>query len=157
MYKPIKWVDRVTDVDSGEILREGTPQSAGNFNSMDEGITDMHIAGKLIAIAMETQVGETANMLIAAIPGFLGDKIALEEKSVTLRNTSSYPFNNSEVTVTLSTTRANNNYTVEAEVMEHDGDVGHIIVSEKLLNGFKLRYDGSARSATVKLIIQGGM
>lgn len=157
MYKPINWVDRVTEVDTGEILREGTPQSAGNFNSMDEGITDMHIAGKLIALAMEVQVGETANMLIAAIPELLGDKIALEEKSVNLRNTAGYPFNNSEATVTLSKTRANNNYTVEAEVMEHDGDVGHITVSEKLLNGFKIRYDGSAKSATVKLIIQGGI
>ena len=47
--------------------------------------------------------------------------------------------------------------TVEADVMEHDGEVGHIFITDKLLNGFKVRYDGSAKSATVRLIIKGGM
>ena len=39
----------------------------------------------------------------------------------------------------------------------HSGDVGDVLISDKLLNGFKVRFDGSAKSATVKLIIKGGM
>lgn len=52
MYKNTKWLDRVEDADTGEIIQEGTDLSAGNFNNMEEGITDAHIAQALTMIAM---------------------------------------------------------------------------------------------------------
>lgn len=141
MYKRTKWLDEVKDTESGELIQEGTNQSAGNFNNMEDGTFDAHTAGAMLLIA--------AGQIIA--------EQTVEEMTVELTNSESYPFNNSQITVSMATTRTTTNYTVEAEVLESDGDVGNIIISEKLLNGFKVRYDGSATSVTVKLIIRGGM
>ena len=52
MYKSTKWLDRGEDADSGEVIQEGTDQSAGNFNNMEDGITDAHIATALTMIAV---------------------------------------------------------------------------------------------------------
>jgi hypothetical protein len=139
MYKRTKWLDDVKDGD--ELIQEGTDQSAGNFNNMEAGIADENTAAALLLIA--------AGQIIA--------EQTVEEITVQLTNTQSYPRNNSQKTVTMATTRTTTAYTVDAEVVEHDGDVGDVIISEKLLNGFKARYDGSAKSATVKLTIKGGM
>ena len=141
MYNRTKWLDKVVDADTGELIQEGTDQSAGNFNNMENGISDNNTAAALLLIA--------AGQIIA--------EQTVEEIVVQLTNSASYPFNNSVKTVSMATTRTNTNYSVEAEVVEHDGEVGHIFVTDKLLNGFKVRYDGSAASATVKLIIKGGM
>ena len=51
MYNRTKWQDEVKDADTGEILQEGTIQSAGNFNNMENGISDVHIATMLSMIA----------------------------------------------------------------------------------------------------------
>ena len=141
MYNPTKWLDKVVDADTGELIQEGTDQSAGHFNNMERGIFDQHTAAAILLIAAGQIVAEQT----------------IEEKTVKLTNSKSYPFNNSQQSVAMATTRTTTAYTVEAEVVEHDGDVGDVIVSEKLLNGFKVRYDGSAKSATVKLTIKGGM
>lgn len=141
MYNPTKWLDKVVDADTGELIQEGTDQSAGHFNNMELGIFDQHTAAAMLLIAAGQIVAEQT----------------IEEKTVKLTNSKNYPFNNSQQSVAMATTRTTTAYTVEAEVVEHDGDVGDVIVSEKLLNGFKVRYDGSAKSATVKLTIKGGM
>lgn len=52
MYKSTKWLDRVKDAETGEIIQEGTDQSAGNFNNMENGITDAHVATALTMIAV---------------------------------------------------------------------------------------------------------
>ena len=52
MYKNTKWLDRVVDAENGEIIQEGTDQSAGNFNNMENGISDAHIAQALTMIAV---------------------------------------------------------------------------------------------------------
>lgn len=141
MYNQTKWLDKVVDSDSGEIIQEGTNQSAGNFNNMENGIQDASVAA--------------AMLLIAA--GQINAELAVEEKTITLTNTQSYPFNNSQKTVSLSITRTTTAYTVDVEISDHDGDVGNVIISDKLLNGFKVRFDGSATNATVILRIKGGL
>lgn len=141
MYNQTKWLDKVVDSDSGEIIQEGTNQSAGNFNNMENGIQDASVAA--------------AMLLIAA--GQINAELAVEEKTITLTNTQSYPFNNSQKTVSLSITRTTTAYTVDVEISDHDGDVGNVIISDKLLNGFKARFDGSATNATVILRIKGGL
>ena len=52
MYNNTNWLDRVKDAETGEIIQEGTDQSAGNFNNMENGITDAHVAAALNMIAM---------------------------------------------------------------------------------------------------------
>lgn len=51
MYKSTKWLDRVKDAETGEIIQEGTDQSAKNFNNMENGITDVSVALALMMIA----------------------------------------------------------------------------------------------------------
>ncbi|MBO5628874.1 MAG: hypothetical protein J5965_07320 [Aeriscardovia sp.] len=80
-----------------------------------------------------------------------------ESHTVTLTNTASYPFNNSLKTIALDNTHSTNNYIVDANVISADGLPGEIVVFDKLINGFKVKYEGSAKSVTVKLNIAGGM
>lgn len=141
MYRNTQWIDEVKDQDTEEVIQEGTPQSAGNFNNMEHGISDAHLAAALLII----QSGLTA------------DHVATEEKAVTLSNSQSYPFNNSTQTIALSRVRNFTDYTVEAEITDHDGNVGDVRIFDRMLNGFKVAYDGSAKSATIKLRIKGGM
>ena len=51
MYKPTNWLDDVVDIDSGELIQEGTEQSAGHFNNMEHGISDVHIAATITMLA----------------------------------------------------------------------------------------------------------
>lgn len=44
MYNPTKWIDHVADADTGEIIQEGTDQSAAHFNKMEQGIADAQLA-----------------------------------------------------------------------------------------------------------------
>ena len=141
MYRNTQWIDEVKDQDTEEVIQEGTPQSAGNFNNMEHGISDAHLAAALLII----QSGLTA------------DQVATEEKAVTLSNSQSYPFNNSTQTIALSRVRNFTDYTVEAEITDHDGNVGDVRIFDRMLNGFKVAYDGSAKSATIRLRIKGGM
>lgn len=51
MYKHTKWQDRVVDAETGELVQEGTDQSAANFNNMENGISDVHVATAIMMIA----------------------------------------------------------------------------------------------------------
>ena len=51
MYKPTKWLDKVVDAETGDLVQEGTDQSAGNFNNIEHGISDVHVATALMMIA----------------------------------------------------------------------------------------------------------
>ena len=122
-------------------IQRGTAQSAANFNNGEDGILDVHMALSLLGIHQHHYAGQLSE----------------EIKVITLTNSAKYPFNNSGRTIDMTTDKANTNYDVEVmEVTAHNGAVGHVTVSEKLLNGFKLAFDGSATSATVKIKIKGG-
>ena len=83
---------------------------------------------------------------------------ATETGTITLTNAKAYPFNNSKVTVAITNTRQNLFYDVETEVTAYSGGLpGDIIVSDKQLNGFKLEFDGSAKSVTIAYKIKEGM
>lgn len=57
MYQSTNWKDNVVDNTTGKILQEGTEQSAGNFNKMEHGISDVHIATALTMIAVSQKEG----------------------------------------------------------------------------------------------------
>lgn len=77
--------------------------------------------------------------------------------TVTLTNSQKFPFNDSQVTVPISVERNNTNYIVDYEVSAASGNVGDVIVSAKLVNGFKIEFTGSATSVTIKYQVLGGM
>ncbi|HCS01937.1 MAG TPA: hypothetical protein DIV52_05900 [Ruminococcaceae bacterium] len=79
-----------------------------------------------------------------------------ESGTVTLTNDAIYPFNNSQKTVPLVVQRTNANYTVVPEIVSCKGNVGEIVVSDILENGFKIAYTGSAASVTLKYKVIGG-
>lgn len=129
------------------VVQQGTNMSASNFNNMEEGIS---AAGIEAAEALRL-----INLLQDDVAGVQG--IIIE---ATLKNTYSYPFNNSKATIAIDTayTRRNTDYYVITEVESYEGDdVGDIIISDKLVNGFKAAFDGNATSATIKFYVIGGM
>lgn len=141
MYRRTFWLDKVVDADTGEQIQEGTDQSAGRFNNAEHGISDVNLAAALILISSS----------------LTAEQVATEERTITLTNSQSYPFNDSTQTIALATARNFTDYTVEAEVLDHSGNVGDVRIFDRMLNGFKIAYDGSAKSATIKLRIKGGM
>lgn len=162
MYEPKLWQDHVTEFEDrytesrnddgtithtpveGEIIQQGTPQNATNFNHMEEGISNATETAVLLALATIHQ-----QQVLADLQG--------ETKTVTLKNTQQYPFNNSEQSVALKTERNHMDYTVETEVVDYTGGFsGDIVITEKLLNGFKIAHTGSATSVTVKIYVKGG-
>ena len=162
MYETKRWQDHVTEFEDrytesrnddgtithtpveGEIIQQGTPQNADNFNHMEEGISNATETAALLAL--------TTIHHQQAITDLQG-----ETATVTLTNSQEYPFNNSQKAVALKTERNHVDYTVETEVVEYsEGFPGNIVISEKLLNGFKIAHTGSAKSVTVKIYVRGG-
>jgi hypothetical protein len=143
MYQETKWQDQIKDVNTGELIQEGTDQSAGNFNNLEHGVSDVHLAALILSVGM--------------LPAIRANEVEVIE--VTLKNTSkSIPFNNSTQSIALANKRDSANYDVEIQVVEATGTgiVGVFDITDKMLNGFKLAYSGSAASVTVKLTIKGG-
>lgn len=161
-YQWKQWLDHVTEFEDryteksnedgtithtpveGEILQQGTPQNAANFNHMEDGISNAGELAALLAIGAIHQRQQLADM-------------TGEVLTVSLTNSQKYPFNNSKKTVALTQKRNHLDYTVTAEVQEYSGGcVGDIEVTEKLVNGFKIAHTGSATSVTLKVFVKGG-
>lgn len=143
-YNMKQWKDHIVDEATQEVIQEGTPVSASNMNNMETGILGNDgLASVLIQQSMQYKRN------IADLEG--------ELREISLTNTQEYPFNNSEITVALLKERDTLNYRVLTEVVSSNGIVGDIIVYDKTKNGFKIKYTGSAASATIKCFIQGGM
>ena len=128
----------------GTVREEGTTQNAANFNTMDLA------AFEAMLIANEN----TRNLLQAKrdIDSLKGLSI-----DVSLTNNQAYPFNGSQQTVTIAL-RNYKDYYVVPEVLSHSGGfVGDFVISDKLLNGFKIAYTGSATAVSVRCHVIGGM
>lgn len=136
----------------GEVIQQGTPQSATNFNNMENGIQDAHTAFQVF-LHYFIQFDRWIRQKVADFAAEFLNEI----QTVTLTNTKKFPFNDSAYTVSLVTTRKTLNYDVSWEVVSANGNVGDITVFDKQLNGFKIAFDGSATSVTLKLRIKGGM
>ncbi len=128
----------------GEVIQEGTPQNAKNFNDMEQRIL---AAGEVAGLAM-LKVGAVENK----VEGLAGEII-----ETTLTNSKEYPFNNSKKTLALKTPRGNLDYTVFVESSTEDaGGIGEIKITDKQLNGFKIEFTGAAKEVSVKCTVQGG-
>lgn len=87
----------------------------------------------------------------------LKDETTIEVGTITLSNTKVYPHSNASVTVSLQQPRRSLDYIVHAVVVSSSGNVETVETYDYQLNGFKLRYTGSAASATIKYYVWGGM
>lgn len=162
-YKRTYWQDHVTQYSDrynevqnpdgtithtpveGTIIQQGTPQNAQNFNNLEEGI----FAANLLAI-------EAARMAQVNTRGL--DAVKGEVIPVTLTNSSPYPFNNSVQTISLTKKKTSTDYYVDVELISATGgSVGNFRVTDKLLNGFKLAFDGGATSVSVICRVKGGV
>ena len=137
--------DTITLTPAGKIIQQGTNMAAVNFNNMETGI----FAANVTAIEAIRMIMHLQNKTEAL------EGVVIE---ATLTNSKNYPFNDSLKTLALGgeNLRNNKNYTVIVEAEAADGFVGDIIVSDKMLNGFKISHTGSAKSVKVKCYVQGG-
>ena len=141
----------------GEIIQQGTPQSATNFNNIEYGLFDVHLAYSTFVQGWLQFKRWIENVLGTAIGKLEADDTP-EIKTVTLTNNQKWPFNNSQQTVSLATNRPTTNYTVDAEIKSvAGGTVQDVLITDRLANGFKVAFDGDAAGAVVKLIIKGGI
>ena len=96
-----------------------------------------------------------------AIHALTLDRALVEERiEVTLENTLAFPFNttmNSPVAIALTKTRNSTEYSVEAEVLAHEGQVGEIEITAKARNGFKISFSGSGSSVKLLVKVKGGI
>lgn len=129
----------------GTIQQQGTPQNATNFNTMDLAAFE--------AMLMASECTRNINHLDDSVTGLQGEVI-----EATLTNTQEYPFNNSQQTLQITTPRNTKDYTVVPEIVSVSGGaVGDFEISDKLLNGFKIQYTGSADSVMVRCYVRGGI
>lgn len=152
MYTPTEWEDRVVDQQTGEVLVEGTPVNEVNLNNNEIGTHAAHTAFQVF-LHYFMQFDRWIRQKVADFAAEFLNEI----QTVTLTNTLKFPFNDSQITVVLNTARKTLNYDVSWELISANGNVGDITVFDKQLNGFKIAFDGSATSVTLKLRIKGGM
>ena len=128
----------------GEVIQQGTPQNARNFNALEEGVFSAEVLGM-----------EAMRVLLLHQRALNG--LASETGEITLTNSQKYPFNNSVASVALKQRMETTAYTVETDVLSATGEVGRIVISDKQLNGFKISYTGSAKTAKIKFFVKGGL
>ena len=132
----------------GEVYVEGTPQDADHFNKMEKGIVDAQIA------AAQILLGQMQNRWRIEALEKATDQ---ETGEVTLNNSQSFPFNNSQVSVPLTIERDNLNYVlVVISATPTGGPAGEIEITDRQVNGFKLAFTGSASKVVVKYAVIGG-
>ena len=164
-YTITEWKDHVTEFENryretanpdgtithvkeeGEVIQQGTPLSATYLKHIEEGIKDVHVAAAQLLNGLR-QLGWRTEDLEKATIQEVGQK--------TLTNSQKFPFNNSIETVALANVRDNLNYVVVIVSVTGTGNVGDVEVTDRLTNGFKLAFTGSASSVTVKYAVIGG-
>lgn len=135
----------ITLTPAGKVVQQGTNMSAVNFNNIETGVFAANVAAAE-ALQFVRLLKDKAESL---------EGITLE---ATLTNTQKYPFNNSVKTLALGNENIRNtkDYTVTVEAEAEDGFTGDIVISDKMLNGFKIAFTGSASKVKVKCYVQGG-
>jgi hypothetical protein len=138
VYNPTTWLDEVSGIQTG------TPVDEQNLNNMETGINSANLTAEFLTETVKHQKDQINN-------------ISGEIIEVTLTNSAGEAFfNNSVKTVALSVNRDSVDYTVTAEIATPTDNVGDIVIYDKQVNGFKVKYTGSAASVSLRLYVQGG-
>lgn len=142
MYDRTYWVDHVEI--EGQVKVQGVLQDALHFNKQEEGTFANDEFLRWLAIMVQHQ-REGLNGVVPIV----GEVKATNKKT--------YPFTDATATVSIATPRATPNYRVGVELVSLDGGfIEDVEIYDKLVNGFKIRYSGSAKSATFRYYISGG-
>lgn len=169
MYERTNWKDHVTVPSNlfrivnngdgtytitraGTVQQEGTPQDEIHFNNLEVGVVDAHTAVTILLEAFRHVAWRTDDL-----EDWLSRYASMEIGTKVLTNSMEFPFNNSVASVSLLTERESVNYKVDAKVLSFSGNVGELEVTDQLVNGFKIGYTGSAKTATVQYIVTGGL
>lgn len=153
---PRKWVNNLINAIKGDgWTNETIKGNATSIASLTQEV-DTQLAEK----AIDTHAAVALLLNFVRQQGWEQDDIEQEligeVGTVTLNNSETYPFNNSMVTVSLAKPRTTQNYIVIVDVPAAVGNVGEIVITDKLINGFKIGFTGSASSVTVKYKVIGG-
>ena len=135
--------------------RRGRHKAQPILITPENGIHDAHIAAAIFIQYSRHKADEVDGRLDEH-----DEEFSAEVGTVTLTNTNSgfFAFNNSGSTVALTKTRKTMNYDITIEVTSFSGgQLGEVEIYDKQLNGFKLKFTGSAKSVTVKYKVRGGM
>ena len=137
-----------------------------NAEELEEGLKDLDDLKELVDgidddLLIVNEDGDVASKLIINVLRQHmwqneDDALICEEGTKTLTNTKRFPFNDSKSSVSLGKTQKNTKYVIIAEPTTVAGNIGDINVSDRLTNGFKLAFTGSAKSVTVKYYVIGG-
>ena len=137
-YHKTPWVDDVPGI------QEGTPQDEFHFNNIEDGVDNGNLLAEFLAEVVYKHERQISNVG--------GDVITR-----TLTNTNKDFYNNNSVqTVALPVARDTLDYRVDAEIQGDVTNVGDVVIYDKQLNGFKVKYTGSASEVTLKLYVHGG-
>lgn len=136
-YEPTIWLDDAPGI------QEGTPMDEQNLNNIECGINGANLMGEFLAEVVKKQGNTIGNIS--------GDVI-----EVTLTNNQGAFFNNSVKTVALPVARDTLDYFVDVEVQGDVCNVGDVVVFDKQVNGFKIKFTGSATTVSLKLYVHGG-
>lgn len=138
VYEPTPWQDDVPGI------QDGTPVDEQNLGNIETGLNGANLFVEFLAEVVAHQKAQINNM-----DG--------EVLTTTLTNTAGEAFfNNSSKTLALTVNRDSLDYTVTAEITTPVDNVGDIIIYDKQVNGFKVKFTGSAASVSLKLYVQGG-
>ena len=165
MYDWTQWLDHVTSPSNvfriediggglyqitlaGTVMQQGTPQDQTHFNNLETGVVDAHTAAALL-LNFARQIGWSNDDILS----WLGKVNTVYAGTTTLTNSQDFPFNDSKDSVSIGATLDNTNYEVQTKVTAFSGCVGEIEVSDKLVNGFKLAFTGSAASVTIAWVV----
>lgn len=136
-YEQTTWLDDVPDI------QDGTPVDEQNLNNIEGGVNSANLLGEFIAEVVKGQGSDIEN-------------VAGEIIEITLTNTDDSYFNDSVETVALDTSRNTLDYIVDVEIQGETVNVGDVIVYDKQVNGFKVKFTGTSESVDLKLYVHGG-
>ncbi|CAK7059457.1 MAG: hypothetical protein EUB_03423 [Eubacterium sp.] len=137
----------------GEIIQTGDPLNATNMNRIEKAILDSHISQQVLL-----QYFKNFDAFCRQKLEDHDNEFTPEVGEVTLTNAKAFPFNGSGATIALKKARKTMNYDLFPEVVSYEGgEVGEIVVFDKQLNGFKIRFTGSATKVKIKYRVRGGI
>lgn len=162
LYNMTKWLDHVTEhpmrrklIDNsdgtydlqraeGKIIQQGTARSAKNYNNLESGV----LGNAIYELVLQQQILQVQRQ---------ADENKGEFGTVKVTSTRTFPFPSASITVPLKERRSTLNYTVTIEdITAVNGFVENVEIYDKQLNGFKVRYSGSAKEADIRYRITGG-
>lgn len=136
-YPILTWLDDVPGIQAG------TPQNQTNLNNIECGI----FSSSIVAAFLTLNARET-------------DRQMLETETISILATINGSNTDFSVVIPTSKTRNRTTYNVTAEINAITGTAataGDIIITAKQINGFKIKYNGTATAVTLRLQVRGGI